>query len=218
MTRPLIGLTADVVAGETQLTRPYLDMVVKAGGLPVVLPPRAGVRAAMLDRLDGVIITGGPDIDVSRFGIPLHPAAECMAPERQEAEFALLDALVARPDVPVLGICLGMQLMGVHRGSPLIQHLADVLPDAARHRGGAEHAIEAVAGSGLTSGPVRSYHHQALAEAKGFEVVARSDDGVIEAIRDPARRFCLGVQWHPERTEHADTGFAVLRLLVEAAR
>lgn len=141
-----------------------------------------------------------------------------MAPERQAAEFALLDALAARPDLPVLGICLGMQLMGVHRGSPLVQHLGDVLPDAARHRDGAEHAIEASAGSGLVSGPVRSYHHQALAEARGFEVVARSDDGVIEAIRDPARRFYVGVQWHPERTSHPATGLEVLRLLVAAGR
>lgn len=218
MARPVIGLTADVVGGAAQVTRPYLDMVVAAGGLPVVLPPEAELRAAMLDRLDGVVITGGDDIDVSRFGVILHPEARCMAPERQAAEFALLDALAARPDVPVLGICLGMQILGVHRGNPMVQHLADVLPDAARHREGAEHPVETVAGSGLVSGPVRSWHHQALAEARGFEVVARSDDGVIEAIRDPARRFCLGVQWHPERTEHPVTGLAVLRLLVDAAR
>lgn len=218
MSRAVIGVTADVVGGAAQVTGPYLDMVVAAGGVPVVLPPHAHLRAAMLDRLDGVVITGGDDIDVSPFGVALHPQARCMAPERQAAEFALLDALDARPDLPVLGICLGMQLMGVHRGSPLVQHLADVLPDADRHRNGAEHAIEAVAGSGLVSGPVRSYHHQALAEARGFDVVARSDDGVIEAIRDPARRFCLGVQWHPERTGHVDTGLAVLRLLVGAAR
>ena len=219
MHRPLIGLTADVVNGETQLERPYLDVVAKAGGVPIVLPPRAELRGAMLDRLDGVIITGGDDIDVSRrFGVPLHPKAACMDPERQDAEFALLEALDARPDFPVLGICLGMQLMGVHRGNALIQHLGDLLADAERHREGAEHDIAAVAGSPLTSGPVSSYHHQALEEARGFQVIAWSDDGLIEAIIDPTRHFYLGVQWHPERTPADPTGLDVVRLLVEASR
>lgn len=218
MRRPLIGLTADVVAGETQLTRPYLDMVDAAGGVPVVLPARASLRGAMLDRIDGVIITGGDDVDVTGFGVPLHPQARCMDPERQAAEFALLDELAARPEIPVLGICLGMQLMGVHRGNPLIQHLADFIPNAERHREGAEHAVTAEPGAPVVSGPVRSFHHQALAEAREFEVVARSDDGLIEAILDPARRFYLGVQWHPERTPTVATGLAVVRLLVDASR
>ena len=217
MPRPLIGLTADMVAGEPQLTRPYLAMVADAGGVPVVLPPLAALRAAMLDRIDGVILTGGGDIDVTRFGAALHPEARCMHPDRQAAEFAVLDALDERPALPVLGICLGMQLMGVHRGNPLIQHLPDVLPGAARHQDG-EHPVEAAAGSPLVSGPVRSLHHQALGEARGFEVVARSDDGLIEAILDPGRRFYLGVQWHPERTSSRDTGLGVVRCLVEASR
>lgn len=219
MRRPLIGLTADVVNGETQLERAYLDTVVLAGGVPIVLPPRADLRGAMLDRLDGVIITGGDDIDVSRrFGVPLHPKADCMHPDRQEAEFALLEALDARPDFPVLGICLGMQLMGVHRGNALIQHLGDVIPNADRHREGAEHQIAAMPGSALVSGMVTSYHHQALDAANEFEVIAWSDDGLIEAIVDPGRRFYLGVQWHPELTPAEATGVGVVRLLVEASR
>jgi putative glutamine amidotransferase len=114
----------------------------------------------------------------------------------------------------VLGICLGMQMMGVHRGCPLIQHLADVLPDADRHREDRVHPVE----TKLGSGPVRSWHHQALAAADGFEILGHSDDGVIEAIRDPARKFYVGVQWHPERTDDATLGVGVVARLVEASR
>lgn len=217
MPRPLIGLTADVVAGEAQLTRPYLNMVAEAGGIPIILPPQAALRGEMLDRLDGVIITGGKDIDVTQLGVPLHPSADCMASERQSAEFAILDELAQRPKMPMLGICLGMQLMGVHRGNALIQHLADVLPNAERHRDGAEHLIETTPNAPFGAGPVRSYHHQALATANSFEIIAYSEDGVIEAIRDPKREFCLGVQWHPERTPTPQTGMDIIRLLIQAA-
>ena len=216
--RPLIGITADLVGDYARNRRTYLDMVAAAGGIPVILPPNAALREEMLDRVDGIVITGGDDIDVSRFGIPLHPKAECMPPERQDAEFALLKALDARPDKPVLGICLGMQMMGVHRGNPLIQHLGDLLPDADRHRNDAIHPVEAERGSLLKSGAVRSWHHQAISEAKGFDIIARSDDGVIEGIVDPSRRFYLGVQWHPERTEATETGLGVVRTLIEHAR
>jgi putative glutamine amidotransferase len=216
--RPLIGITADLVGDYARNRRTYIDMVAAAGGVPVLLPTIAALREEMLDRVDGVVITGGDDIDVSKFGIALHPKAECMAAERQEAEFALLRALDAHPDKPVLGICLGMQMMGVHRGNPLIQHLGDVLPNAERHRNDAIHPVEAERGSLLKSGAVRSWHHQAISEAKGFDIIARSDDGVIEGIVDPTRRFYLGVQWHPERTDAVETGLDVVRTLVNHAR
>jgi putative glutamine amidotransferase len=216
--RPLIGITADLAGDYARNRRTYIDMVAAAGGVPVLLPTIAALREDMLDRVDGVVITGGDDIDVSKFGIALHPKAECMAAERQEAEFALLRALDAHPDKPVLGICLGMQMMGVHRGNPLIQHLGDVLPNADRHRNDAIHPVEAERGSLLKSGAVRSWHHQAISEAKGFDIIARSDDGVIEGIVDPTRRFYLGVQWHPERTDAVETGLDVVRTLVNHAR
>jgi putative glutamine amidotransferase len=216
--RPLIGLSADFVDNYARLRRTYLDMVEAAGGIPVMLPPKAALREEMLDRVDGVIMTGGDDIDVSRFGIALHPKAECMPADRQDAEFALLKALDARPDKPVLGICLGMQLMGFHRGATLIQHLPDVIPDGERHRNDAIHAVETERGSPLHAGLVRSWHHQAITDVKGFDIIARSDDGVVEGIIDPKRRFYLGVQWHPERTEATETGLGVVRTLIEHAR
>ena len=215
--RPLIGLSADFVDNYARLRRTYLDMVEAAGGIPVILPPKAALREEMLDRVDGVIMTGGDDIDVSRFGIALHPKAECMPAERQDAEFALLRALDQRPEVPVLGICLGMQLMGVHRGATLIQHLPDVISDGERHRNDAIHAVEAERGSPLRAGLVRSWHHQAITDVKGLDVIARSDDGVVEGVIDPTRRFYVGVQWHPERTEAEETGLGVVRSLVQAA-
>ncbi|MSR40871.1 MAG: gamma-glutamyl-gamma-aminobutyrate hydrolase family protein [Phycisphaerales bacterium] len=218
MPRPFIGLSADFVDGYARLRRTYLDVVTAAGGIPIILPPSHALRREMLARMDAIILTGGDDIDVSTRGIPLHPQASCMHAERQAAEFALLEELDARPDVPVLGICLGMQMMGVHRGGTLIQHLGDVIPNADRHRNDAIHDVASDAHAGIGSGAVRSWHHQALADAADFEIVSRSDDGVIEGILDPTRRFYIGVQWHPERTEAHATGLDVVRALVDAAR
>jgi putative glutamine amidotransferase len=216
--RPRIGITADVARDANgrarhQMNGTYVDAVLAAGGLPVVLPAVEGVRAELLGAVDGVLMTGGDDIDVRPFGIELHPEARIMDPQRQAAEFALLRALDAMPRMPVLGICLGMQLMGVHRGARLVQHLGDSLPDADRHRGDRVHAVTTAVGSG----PVASSHHQALADGGTLEVIGTSDDGVIEAVRDPQRPFFLGVQWHPERTADASMGVGIVRMLVERA-
>ena len=216
--RPFIGIGADLARDEQarprhQVRATYVDAVVRAGGIPVILPASAEARCAALDRLDGVVIVGGDDIDTRPLGVPLHPMARVMDPERQSAELAMLAALDARPAMPVLGICLGMQLMGVHRGATLIQHLDDRIPDAARHRDDRVHAVD----TSIGRGPVASWHHQALADAPGFAEIGRSDDGVLEAIRDDGRPFYLGVQWHPERTADPALGDGVFRLLVQAA-
>ena len=192
----------------------YIDAVLRVGGIPLILPAIASMREAMLDRVDGVIITGGEDIDPRPFGADLHPKAQIMQPERQSAEIALLDALRAQPEKPVLGICLGMQLMGVHAGCLLIQHLHDVKQDADRHRLDNEHRVEGKIGCGT----VTSWHHQALNDSGPFEPIGWSDDGVLEAIRDPKKPFYLGVQWHPERTRDLVMGDGIIGRLIEAAR
>lgn len=219
MTTPVIGLTANLVRDEKgrlrhEVKNTYVSAVLRAGGIPLLLPAVASMREAMLDCVDGVVFTGGDDIDTRPMGIALHPQAQVMEADRQAAEFALLEALNERPDKPVLGICLGMQLMGVHHGCTLIQHLHDLNPDADRHRFDNVHTVK----SEIGSGPVASWHHQALADNGPFDAIGWSDDGILEAIRHPSKAFYVGVQWHPERTADAQVGDSVIAMLVNAAR
>ena len=192
----------------------YVNSVKEAGGVPFLIPHIPELAADALDALDGVLLTGGDDIDMRDFGQALHAKADLMPPLRQHGEFALLRALDQRPTLPVLGICLGMQLMGVHNGCPLIQHLHDVIPDGDRHVGNKIHSITGSIGSGQ----VTSSHHQALANAGPFETLALSDDGVLEAIRLANRSFYVGVQWHPERTQDQELGLGIIQKLVNAAQ
>ena len=192
----------------------YVNSVKEAGGVPFLIPHIPELAADALDALDGVLLTGGDDIDMRDFGQVLHAKADLMPPLRQRGEFALLRALDQRPTLPVLGICLGMQLMGVHNGCPLIQHLHDVIADGDRHVGNKIHSITGSIGSGQ----VTSSHHQALASAGPFETLALSDDGVLEAIRLANRSFYVGVQWHPERTQDQKLGLGIIEKLVNAAQ
>ena len=218
-TRPRIGITADIARDEHgrarhQVRATYIDAVIAAGGLPIILPADANLRAELIAAVDGVIIIGGDDVDTRPLGIPLHPQAKVMDAARQVADLALLKQLDATPEMPVLGICLGMQLMGIHHGAELIQLLGDQLPDSDRHRNDYQHMVTSALGDGL----VASSHHQALGSAAHLEVIGVSDDGVIEAIRDAAKPFYVGVQWHPERTEDKTMGLGVIRRLIDAAR
>jgi len=197
-----------------RLNQSYCDAVRRTGGVPVILAPDPDCIPEYLSMLDGVILTGGDDIDPRPWGGTLHPKSELMHPVRQAFDFALLDALAARPQTPVLGICLGMQEMGVHRGCRLIQHLPDEFPRGGEHADDRVHRVDGEFGRG----PVTSAHHQGLGDGGPFEVLARSEDGVIETIRDPRRSFYLGVQWHPERTADPLLGDGVIRRLVDAAR
>ncbi len=192
----------------------YVNSVKEAGGVPFLIPHIPELAADALDALDGVLLTGGDDIDMRDFDQVLHAKADLMPPLRQRGEFALLRALDQRPTLPVLGICLGMQLMGVHNGCPLIQHLDDVIPNGDRHVGNKIHSITGSIGSGQ----VTSSHHQALASAGPFETLALSDDGVLEAIRLANRSFYVGVQWHPERTQDQKLGLGIIEKLVNAAQ
>ena len=211
--QPLIGLTPDFVEGRIALRPTYLDAVRSAGGLPVVLSGDPADVPAAVERCDGLIFTGGDDPIMEAFGTETHPAATPVDPRRQAFELALLSTLDHRPDKPVLGVCLGMQMMGLHAGGELDQHLPETLPSFQLHADGCEHAINGSLGDGI----VWSRHRQALVDPGSLSVVATATDGVIEAVEAADRRLYLGVQWHPERTVESELGAGLFKRLVEAA-
>ena len=212
---PRIGITADRADDKYESAVYYTRAVVDAGGTPIILPHRADRIDQYLDLCDGVLLSGGDDPRMEPWGEPTHPKAKPIHEERQAFETALLEALAARPAVPALGVCLGMQLMGLHAGGRLDQHLADSLKTADQHWGRVPHAVTGEIGRGT----VISHHRQALIDPGSLRVIGTAPDGVIEAIDDPERAFYLGVQWHPERTvDDASLGSRIIERLVVAAR
>ncbi|HHN77666.1 MAG TPA: gamma-glutamyl-gamma-aminobutyrate hydrolase family protein [Phycisphaerales bacterium] len=214
---PVVGITTDVYdrdgAPTCRVADAYAACVDRAGGLPVLLPPRSGRADELASMIDAAVLTGGDDPIMEDFGAPTHPAATPVHPMRQAFERALLDALHDR-GTPVLGVCLGMQYMALHAGGKLDQDLPE--PEARMHRD-ATHEIRGEGGWPFGDGPVHSSHHQAIADPGALRVLARSDDGLIEAVGDPGARFWIGVQWHPERTEYAPLGQALFDALIRAS-
>lgn len=211
--RPLVGISMDVAAGIPRLRRPYLEAIDAAGGVPVPLPPVPEAAVRLLARCDALVLSGGDDPDVRVFGAAVHPKARLVHEDRQRTELALLGAADARPELPVLGICLGMQYLALAAGGHLDQHLPDTCPTADLHWNRRTHTVEGALGSG----EVLSHHRQAIDDPGDLEVVGVAPDGVIEAVRDPRRRHALGVQWHPERTAEPAFGRDLLANLVAAA-
>ena len=213
--KPLIGITCDLVEDQIRVRRTYMRAVSACGGIPVPLTPLPGSGAEILGKIHGLVLTGGDDPDTRTFGEEVHPEATLIDPDRQTFEIELLDHLLADdPNRPILGICLGMQLLGLHAGGRLDQHLPDTLETAEDHWNGTLHTVEGP----VFKGRVYSHHRQALADPGSLEVVATAPDGVVEAVRCPSRAHVEGVQWHPERTEDPAVGLEVFARLVEAAR
>lgn len=234
--RPVVGLTtyredarwgvwaqrADVLHIE------YADAVVAAGGVPVLLPPAAGVDSqlaaevarAVVGRLDAVVITGGADVDPASYGEEPHAATRGWREDRDRWELALLGAAER---LPVLGVCRGMQLMAVAGGGSLHQHTPEVVGHE-QHSPGADEfgtipvrtepdsLVSRIVGPETTA---HCHHHQSVRLHPGFVATAWADDGTVEAMEaeDPDR-FCLAVQWHPEMSRD----LALFEALVEAAR
>jgi len=189
----------------------YVRSVEQARAIPVVLPPVLPADVpALLDRLDGVVLSGGVDVDPARYGEAPHPRLGRVNRRRDDFELALTGAALRR-DVPILAICRGHQVLNVATGGTLIQDIASTLEGAMEHRGRGprfrhSHPVEIAASSrlrailGRSSVPVNSIHHQAVARVgRGLVVCARCpQDGIVEGLEMPGRRFVLGVQWHPE--------------------
>lgn len=239
MTSPLIGVTPSARLNrlgirEYTLAADYTTAIERAGGLPVLLPLHVSDIPALLDRLDGVVFSGGGDIDPARFNQEQHETVDGVDEERDEFEISLMNEAFAR-DMPILAICRGAQVMNVERGGTLIQDIAAQTDSEAQHNqraeGSGEHDIFQTATMTAAKNPVsaalgndvvniNSFHHQALGEVpESLEVVATSDDGIIEAVYAPAQTYAIGVQWHPERLarEHAEHQ-ALFDQLIESAR
>lgn len=201
---------ADPPRRELALGLRYLEAIESTGGVPVVAPPMGLVAAeALLDAVDGLCLSGGPDIHPSAYGQEPHPELGPTERELDAFELALVRAADVR-ELPVLAICRGMQLVNVARGGTLIQHLPDVVGDEVEHRQReraenlthnvrvAEHSLLSDL-LGWRHGGVNSFHHQAVDQlGHGLVATAWSPDGVIEAFEAPERRFLVGVQWHAE--------------------
>ncbi len=214
---PLIGVTLDAEApgGYSKfpwyaLRRNYAEAIAAAGGLPVALPHAATLADAWLDRLDALVVTGGAfDVDPALYGEAGRHETVTLKAGRTAAELALTQGALAR-DMPVLGICGGEQLLAVALGGSLIQHIPDSIADALAHeqpnpRDEPGHPVAVREGTllhrivGGATMAVNSSHHQAVREPGASAVVnATAPDGVIEGIEAKGRKFCLGVQWHPE--------------------
>jgi gamma-glutamyl-gamma-aminobutyrate hydrolase PuuD len=200
----------------------YVKAIEAAGGRALLVPPSEDAIEETLDALDGILFSGGSDIDPSAYGHDAHDATENVRPDRDRGELALLRAALER-DMPVLAVCRGSQVLNVARGGDLVQHLPDVVGDEKhKHTPGvfADHEVEVQADTRLGAAvgervPVKSHHHQGFGRiGEGLVETAWADDGTLEALEDPSKRFAVGVLWHPEEGEDA----ALFHALVEEAR
>jgi putative glutamine amidotransferase len=249
--RPLIGVTTSEIRRtesmepipqaepparfEMALGLPYLRGVEAAGGLPLVMPPlHPEVIESLLDRLDGVLLSGGPDLDPHGYGAEPHPELGPTEPDLDRFELAVARRADAR-EMPILAICRGTQALNVARGGSLHQHLPDLSTEIAHRQetpgDQPSHPIEVERGSRLAAAlgddevevsdrlDINSFHHQAIDRlGKDLRVVARAPDGTVEAVEDSARPFLIGVQWHAETLVHRPYEASLFRRFVAACR
>jgi putative glutamine amidotransferase len=225
--KPLIGITAYVEPAAWGAWRleaalvpyDYVRAVERAGGRAVLVPPNEDGAEEILDALDGLVFSGGPDLEPAQYGADPHPATNGTRPARDRSELALLEAALER-DLPVLAICRGMEVLNVARGGDLVQHLPEVVGHE-EHRAVlgqfSEHDVRVEPSSrlGAVRGAVKSHHHQGLGRVgEGLRETAWAEDGTVEAVEDPEKAFVVGVLWHPEAGEDQ----RLFEQLVEAAR
>ena len=219
MVRPVIGITTYVTPAKWSywdteaalIPADYVNAVERAGGRALLVPPSEDGVDETLQALDGLLFSGGSDLDPGLYDQEPHEETFGIHEARDRAELALLEAALVR-DMPVLAICRGSQVLNVARGGDLVQHLPEVVGDEKhKHTPGtfADHDVTLEDGTRLGSllgdrAPVKSHHHQGIGRiGEGLRVAAHAEDGTVEAVEDPDRRFAVGVLWHPEAGEDA---------------
>ena len=237
MTAPLIGITTDRYSGSLGLlqqgiTQAYIESIYEAGGCPVLVPlgGPADTYVELVQRLDGVLFTGGGDVHPAAYASQPHPKVAYVDKDRDRVEIDLLPLTVERR-LPILGICRGLQVVNVALGGTLFEDIADQRPDSLKHdyspgypRNYLAHAVHIKAGSllakvsGLQRVEVNSLHHQAVRHlAGGLTPTAYAPDGVLEALELPGYPYGLAVQWHPEWLREQPGMRALFRSFIEAA-
>lgn len=214
---------------EVSLDARFCDLIFAAGGAPVLIPPadQPSDLLPILEGLDALILSGGPDVPPARYREEAHPACTCMAPRRERTDFFAIEFAESR-DLPLLAVCLGIQEWNVSRGGTLHQHVPDLkLHPFVAHRDGpnfAFHPVRLAQGSLIHSivgtNPLRvnSSHHQCLNRlGRDLVPIAWAEDGIVEAVYDPGRRFTLGIQWHPEDMPDDPLQRRIFEALVAAA-
>lgn len=233
MSRPLIGITTyhRETAGRSRFTLPsaYVDALRAAHGLAVLVTPGEAEPEELLVRLDGLVLSGGGDLDPASYGGDPHARTYAVSPERDALELALLKGALER-GLPTLAICRGMQILNVALGGDLHVHLPDVVGEAIAHRSSqteaASHAVRVATGSRLAErlgagalDAVPSWHHQAIDRlGAGLRPVAWAPDDVIEAVELRGEAQLLAVQWHPELAGATPSGAGLFEALVSRAR
>jgi gamma-glutamyl-gamma-aminobutyrate hydrolase PuuD len=213
----LIGITTYVEPAEwgpwqldaALIPYDYVRALEGAGARVLLVPPSTDGVEETLDALDGILFSGGADVDPAQYGAEAHAETKGVRPERDAGELALLQGALER-DMPVLAICRGVQVLNVARGGDIVQHLPEVVGHEShreQHGTFSDHGVTIEGGSRLCSllgddAPVKSSHHQGLGRVgEGLRPVAWADDGTVEGLEDPDKRFALGVLWHPEAGE-----------------
>lgn len=226
---PVIGITmyGKNPEGDYSLQSSYVNSIRAAGGIPILLPPGDANPQIILTKLDGLVLAGGGDIEPQIYNGKPHETVYAVDPERDRFEIALAQLALAQ-DLPVLGICRGLQVLNVVSGGDLVPHVPDYFGAEIAHRNEIEqkstrHTVAVMANSklaialGVTSPEVTSWHHQAIGTvAPNWQVVATAPDGVIEAIEHTEHPWAIAVQWHPEMVSDDPVQPRLFQALVKA--